>query len=190
VKPRGEVLSAFACDQRREQVAQGGVRAEPRASGRPGCQFDHNAPRSRRPRGARVIPVSSVATKAGCSASFERVEAEAERGDASTLSRAQTAPYGSDNITGEGQAVFTRRLAVAVALIAGVIGSQGPEFAEQYRQRMGGALDELRRIVAQFNAAAARQGLTTPQAVGRLEQNTEPLARDGSGAASQEAQPA
>jgi Protein of unknown function (DUF2937) len=74
--------------------------------------------------------------------------------------------------------VFTRRLAVAVALIAGVIGSQGPEFAEQYRQRMGGALDELKRIVAQFDAAAARQGLTTPQAVGRLEQNAEPLARE------------
>jgi hypothetical protein len=67
--------------------------------------------------------------------------------------------------------VFTRRLALAFALIAGVIGSQGPEFAEQYRQRMGGALDELKRIAAQFDAAAARQGLTTPQAVGRLEQN-------------------
>jgi hypothetical protein len=74
--------------------------------------------------------------------------------------------------------VFTRRLALAVALIAGVVGSQGPEFAEQYRQRMGGALDELKRIAAQFDAAAARQGLTTPQAVGRLEQNAEPLARE------------
>jgi Protein of unknown function (DUF2937) len=74
--------------------------------------------------------------------------------------------------------VFTRRLAVAVALISGVIGSQGPEFAEQYRQRMGGALDELKRIVAQFETAAAHQGLTPPQAVGRLEQNAEPLARE------------
>jgi Protein of unknown function (DUF2937) len=74
--------------------------------------------------------------------------------------------------------VFTRRLAVVVALISGVIGLQAPEFAEQYRQRMGGALDELRRIVAQFDAAAARQGLTPPQGVGRLEQNAEPLARE------------
>jgi len=32
----------------------------------------------------------------------------------------------NDNITGEGQSVFTRRLALAVALIAGVIGSQAP----------------------------------------------------------------
>ena len=74
--------------------------------------------------------------------------------------------------------MFVRRLAVAVALIAGVIGSQGPEFAEQYRQRMGGAVDELKRIVAQFDAAAAREGLTPPQAVGRLEQNAEPLAQE------------
>jgi hypothetical protein len=74
--------------------------------------------------------------------------------------------------------VFTRRLAVAVAVIAGVIGSQGPEFAEQYRQRMGGALDELKRIVTQFDAAAARQGLTQAQAVGRLQQNAEPLAQE------------
>ena len=66
---------------------------------------------------------------------------------------------------------------MAVALIAGVIGSQGPEFAEQYRQRMGGALDELKRIVAQFDAAAAHRGLTTPQGLGRLEQNADPLAR-------------
>jgi Protein of unknown function (DUF2937) len=74
--------------------------------------------------------------------------------------------------------MLTRRLAVAVALMAGVIGSQGPEYAEQYRQRMGGALDELKRIVAQFDASAAHRGLTTPQAVGRLEQNAEPLARE------------
>jgi hypothetical protein len=74
--------------------------------------------------------------------------------------------------------VFTRRLAVAVAFIAGIIGSQGPEFAEQYRQRMGGALDELKRIVAQFDAEAARHGLTPPEVVGRLEQNAEPLARE------------
>jgi hypothetical protein len=44
--------------------------------------------------------------------------------------------------------VFVRRLALAIALIAGLLGSQGPEFAQQYRQRIGGALDELKRIVA------------------------------------------
>jgi hypothetical protein len=43
---------------------------------------------------------------------------------------------------------------------------------------MGGALNELKRIVVQFDAAAAREGLTPPQAAGRLEQNAEPLARE------------
>jgi hypothetical protein len=74
--------------------------------------------------------------------------------------------------------VFARRLAIAIALLAGFIGSQGPEFAEQYRQRIGGALDELKRIVAEFDAEAARESLTPPQAVGRLEQNADPLARE------------
>jgi len=39
------------------------------------------------------------------------------------------------------------RIAFALALFAAVLGSQFPEFAQQYRQRLGGALDELDRIV-------------------------------------------
>jgi hypothetical protein len=72
--------------------------------------------------------------------------------------------------------VFVRRLALAIALIAGLVGSQGPEFAQQYRQRIGGALDELKRIVADFDDEAAREGLTPPQAIVRLEGNSDPLA--------------
>jgi hypothetical protein len=74
--------------------------------------------------------------------------------------------------------MFARRLALAIAIIAGLLGSQGPEFAQQYRQRIGGALDELKRIVADFDADAAREGLTPPRAIGRLEQNNDPLARE------------
>ena len=61
--------------------------------------------------------------------------------------------------------MLARRLALAIALIAGLIGSQGPEFAQQYRQRIGGALDELRRIVAEFDAEAASEGLTPSEGV-------------------------
>ena len=43
--------------------------------------------------------------------------------------------------------MFVHRLALAIALLAGLIGSQGPEFAPQYRQRLGGAVEELNRIV-------------------------------------------
>jgi hypothetical protein len=74
--------------------------------------------------------------------------------------------------------MIARWLALAIALIAGLVGSQGPEFAQQYRQRTGGALDELKRIVAAFDAEAASEQLTAPQAIGRLQQNRDPLARE------------
>ncbi len=73
--------------------------------------------------------------------------------------------------------MLARRFAMAIALIAGLIGSQGPEFAQQYRQRIGGALDELKRIVAEFDAEAASQHLTPSAGVRRLEDNSDPLAR-------------
>ena len=73
--------------------------------------------------------------------------------------------------------MLARRLALAIGLGAGLLGSQGPEFAQQYRQRLGGALDELRRIVAEFDAEALSQSLTPPGAVERLEANADPLVR-------------
>src|SRR5271165_3164584 len=79
---------------------------------------------------------------------------------------------------GAGHPVFVRRLALAIALIAGLLGSQGPEFAQQYRQRIGGALEELNRIVAEFEAESAREHVTPSQAIGRLEQNDDPLVRE------------
>jgi len=74
--------------------------------------------------------------------------------------------------------MLTRRLALAIAVIAGVIGSQGPEFAQQYRQRIGGALDELKRIVAEFDAETSRERMTPAQGVQRLEGSPDPLARE------------
>jgi hypothetical protein len=74
--------------------------------------------------------------------------------------------------------MLTRRLALAIAVIAGVIGSQGPEFAQQYRQRIGGALDELKRIVAGFDAETSSERMTPAQGVQRLEGNPDPLARE------------
>ena len=65
--------------------------------------------------------------------------------------------------------MLARRIALAIALIAGLMGTQAPEFAQQYRQRIGGALDELKRIVAEFEAETARQHLTPAQGVSQLE---------------------
>jgi Protein of unknown function (DUF2937) len=73
--------------------------------------------------------------------------------------------------------VLARRLALAIAFLAGLIGSQGPEFAQQYRQRIGGALDELKGVVAEFENEAARENLTPLEGVRRLETNSDALAR-------------
>jgi Protein of unknown function (DUF2937) len=73
--------------------------------------------------------------------------------------------------------MFTRRLAAAIGLLFALVGSQGPEFSQQYRQRLGGALDELKRVVAAFNADAAKQSITPVEAIARLEGNPDPLAQ-------------
>jgi hypothetical protein len=74
--------------------------------------------------------------------------------------------------------MLTRRLALAIGLMCGLLGTQWPEFSQQYRQRLGGALDELTRIVAAFDAEAASRSLTRAEAVARLEDNADPLARE------------
>jgi hypothetical protein len=74
--------------------------------------------------------------------------------------------------------MLARRLALAIAVLAGLIGSQAPEFAQQYRQRLGGALEELNRIVSEFDSEVQRQNLSRAEALKRLEDNTDPLARE------------
>jgi hypothetical protein len=74
--------------------------------------------------------------------------------------------------------MLLRRLALAIGLLFGLIGTQGPEFAQQYRQRLAGAIDELSRIVDMFDAEAANHALAPDQAITRLKTNTDPLARE------------
>ncbi len=73
--------------------------------------------------------------------------------------------------------MLAQRMALGIAVVAALAGSQGPEFAQQYRQRAGGALDELQRVVERFDAEAAHEGLTPAEGVKRLERNADPLAR-------------
>lgn len=62
--------------------------------------------------------------------------------------------------------------------LAGALGaSQAPEYAQQYRQRLGGAIDELRTIVTRFEADARAVGESRDGAVGRLAANPDELAR-------------
>ena len=74
--------------------------------------------------------------------------------------------------------MLARRLALAIAVLAGLIGSQGPEFAQQYRQRLGGALEELNRIVFDFDDEVRRQNLSRADGLRRLAENGDPLARE------------
>jgi Protein of unknown function (DUF2937) len=76
------------------------------------------------------------------------------------------------------QSMLARRLALAIAVLAGLIGSQAPEFAQQYRQRLGGALEELNRIVSEFDSEVQRQNLSRAEGLKRLKDNSDSLARE------------
>lgn len=66
-----------------------------------------------------------------------------------------------------------RTLGVIGGVGLGLTLSQFPEFSQQYEQRLGGAVDELRIIVTDFDADAAREGLNREQALDRYEANTD-----------------
>lgn len=74
--------------------------------------------------------------------------------------------------------MILRRLALMFGLFCGVAASQLPEFAQQYRQRLGGALDELTTLVDQFAAEAKGAGLDTKGAIAQLEANGDQLVRE------------
>lgn len=64
-----------------------------------------------------------------------------------------------------------RGLGLLVGLALGLGGSQYPEYAQQYEQRLGGAVDELQAVVEKFDAAAASEGLTRGEALERYAHN-------------------
>ena len=71
------------------------------------------------------------------------------------------------------------RIVVTVtAALGGISASQFPEFAQQYRQRLGGGLDELRQVIADFDADAAKNGLTRQEAVVAYGDSAERFFRD------------
>lgn len=73
--------------------------------------------------------------------------------------------------------MLARRIALAVGLLLAVVFSQMPEFVQQYRQRLGGALDELRRTVAQFDEEVRAQEVSREAGIARLRSNADPLAQ-------------
>ena len=59
-----------------------------------------------------------------------------------------------------------------LAILGGVSGavalSQFPEFSQQYLQRLGGKVDALTAVAAQFDATAAKNGLTREAALAAM----------------------
>lgn len=68
-----------------------------------------------------------------------------------------------------------RQLGLVFGLLVGVIASQLPEFAQQYRQRLGGAIDELQRIVADFDKDARTFNMSRSQGLDRLAGDKDPF---------------
>ncbi|MBS7696069.1 MULTISPECIES: DUF2937 family protein [unclassified Chelatococcus] len=64
--------------------------------------------------------------------------------------------------------MISRTLGLATGLLAAIAGTQLPEFAQQYRQRLGGAIDELKIVMQRFDADANAAGLDRDEALRRL----------------------
>lgn len=61
--------------------------------------------------------------------------------------------------------MFLRTLTLVGGLTGAAGLSQFPEFSQQYAQRLGGAVDELSRVVTEFDQDAAKVGLSREAAL-------------------------
>jgi len=64
-----------------------------------------------------------------------------------------------------------RSLSLVGGLMLAVVLSQFPEYAQQYTQRLAGAVDELKTITGEFDRAAAAAGLSREAALARYRQS-------------------
>ena len=64
--------------------------------------------------------------------------------------------------------MILRVLVLASGMTGAAAVSQFPEFSQQYVQRLGGAVDALGQVVADFDASAAAEGLTRADALAQM----------------------
>lgn len=62
----------------------------------------------------------------------------------------------------------SKTVTIASALAGLAVFSQAPEFAQQYRQRIGGAVDELKTVVVDFDKDAANSQMSRDEALNKL----------------------
>ncbi|MEM1037987.1 MAG: DUF2937 family protein [Pseudomonadota bacterium] len=73
---------------------------------------------------------------------------------------------------------FLKRFLSLFLVIGGFsLTSQGPEFAQQYRQRLGGAVEELKTVVADLDRDAAAVAISRAQALQQMSQSSDPFTR-------------
>ena len=65
-----------------------------------------------------------------------------------------------------------------IAILCALLTSQAPEFMQQYFQRLGGVVEELGRIVRQFDEDSTRSGHSRSAALRLMASNSEQLVRD------------
>jgi hypothetical protein len=65
--------------------------------------------------------------------------------------------------------MILRALTLAGGLAGATASSQFPEFSQQYIQRLGGAVDALSGVVADFDASAAAVGLSRDDALAQMQ---------------------
>ena len=70
-----------------------------------------------------------------------------------------------------------RMLIAIVMLASGTATSQLPEFSQQYRQRLGGAIDALEEILADYRRDASAFGLSVSEAIERQRSSDDPFIR-------------
>ncbi|MCV0429584.1 MAG: DUF2937 family protein [Roseibium sp.] len=70
---------------------------------------------------------------------------------------------------------MARVLMLIVMLVSGTATSQLPEFSQQYSQRLGGAIDALEEVLADFKRDASQFGLSVREAIARQKASEDPF---------------
>jgi len=65
-----------------------------------------------------------------------------------------------------------------MGMIGAITAGQAPEIVTQYEQRLGGAIDELRTVIDQFDTDVAKNGLDRVRALAVYQKSNEPFLRD------------
>lgn len=65
--------------------------------------------------------------------------------------------------------MIVRVITLVAGILSGATASQFPEFSQQYTQRLGGAVDALGEVVADFDASAAAAGLDRGAALEQMQ---------------------